>query len=258
MAMDRDGQIDVLHSLLDIGEMLVSSGAEINRVEDTLTRMGCAYGAGQMDVFAIMSSIIVTAVFPGHREITMTRRIRTQGPTDFTKLEELNELSRECCRNPFPPKELRRRVSAIRDEEIPAKTFVTGSVIAAASFAVFFGGSLADGAAAGIFALLICRMQRHLSRITPNTVVFNLISSFTVGILIGILTVVVPFLHEDWITIGDIMLLVPGLAMTNAIRDVLVGDTLAGIMRVIESLMWAGALACGFMAAFWLLKEVGV
>ena len=55
------------------------------------------------------------------------------------------------------------------------------------------------------------------------------------------------------ITIGDIMLLIPGLAMTNSIRDVLVGDTISGVMRLIESLLCAGALACGFMSAIWLI-----
>ena len=44
--------------------------------------------------------------------------------------------------------------------------------------------------------------------------------------------------------------------MTNAFRDVLVGDTIAGLMRLIESLLWAGAIAAGFMVAFWFLQEV--
>ena len=57
----------------------------------------------------------------------------------------------------------------------------------------------------------------------------------------------------DKIMIGDIMLLIPGMAVTNAVRDILVGDTISGIMRLIESLLWAVALACGYMAAIWLV-----
>ena len=49
--------------------------------------------------------------------------------------------------------------------------------------------------------------------------------------------------------IGDIMLLIPGILMTNSIRDILIGDTISGVMRLVESLLWAGALACGFMCA---------
>ena len=53
----------------------------------------------------------------------------------------------------------------------------------------------------------------------------------------------------DKILIGDIMLLIPGLAMTNAIRNMLLGDTISGVVRLAESLIWAAALAGGFMVA---------
>ena len=49
------------------------------------------------------------------------------------------------------------------------------------------------------------------------------------------------------------MLLIPGIAMTNSVRDILVGDTISGVMRLIESLLWAGSIACGFMLAIRLI-----
>ena len=42
---------EFLRIFLDMGEALLSSGAEIFRVEDTLNRMGYACGATQMNVF---------------------------------------------------------------------------------------------------------------------------------------------------------------------------------------------------------------
>lgn len=70
------------------------------------------------------------------------------------------------------------------------------------------------------------------------------------------MTAVIPVFHADKIIIGDIMLLIPGIAMTNAVKDMLVGDTIAGTMRLLESLLWAGALAGGFMASMWLMGGV--
>ena len=58
-----------------------------------------------------------------------------------------------------------------------------------------------------------------------------------------------PQLDKDMILIGDIMLLIPGLAMTNAVRNMLVGDTISGVVRLAETLIWAGALAGGFMVS---------
>jgi uncharacterized membrane protein YjjP (DUF1212 family) len=117
---------------------------------------------------------------------------------------------------------------------------------------VFFGGSLIDGAVAALFALLICALQEKLLPISMNQLSFNLICSVIVGVLTGICTNFLTFLHMDKIMIGYIMLLIPGLAMTNAVRNVLVGNTISGIMRLIEAVLWATALALGFMIAMFL------
>ena len=128
-----------------------------------------------------------------------------------------------------------------------------GSVLAAGSFAVFFGGSLADGLAAAVFAVIICLFQEKGGQLLANHVMFNLVCSFFTGTLICLTVKFLPFFHADKIMIGDIMLLIPGIAITNSIRDMLMGDTIAGIMRLIESILWAGALASGFMASIWMV-----
>ena len=83
---------------------------------------------------------------------------------------------------------------------------------------------------------------------------FNLFGSFVVGIVICLMVRLLPFLNLDKIMIGDIMLLIPGIAATNSIRDMLMGDTISGMMRLIESILWAGALASGFIAAIWMVR----
>jgi len=243
----------LLHQLLDLGEMLLYAGAEVNRVEDTLTRMGAAYGARKMNVFVITSSIVVTMSFASELEVTQTRRIVGAGATDFAKIEALNDLSRRCCQDPLPVEVLAQELERIGQ---PVRGWVwryIGSVLAAGGFAVFFGGNGWDALVAIFFAVVICFLQRSLGEICLNTVIFNLLCSLVVGFGICGVVRIFPALHLDKIIIGDIMLLIPGIAMTNAIRDILVGDTISGLMRLIESLLWAGALACGFMAAIWLI-----
>ena len=89
-----------------------------------------------------------------------------------------------------------------------------------------------------------------------NEVTFQFVASFFTGCAICGLTLLCPFLRMDKIMIGDIMLLIPGILMTNSIRDILIGDTISGVMRLVESLLWAGALACGFMCAIWFVGGV--
>ena len=124
-----------------------------------------------------------------------------------------------------------------------------GSVLGAGSFAVFFGGTIWDGLAAAVFALAVCFLQNRLGRTQVNTAAFNLVISLLIGLGVGLAVILLPTLHMDKILIGDIMLLIPGLAMTNAIRNTLLGNTISGVVRLAESLIWAAALAGGFMVA---------
>lgn len=244
----------LLHRLLDIGELLMASGAEVNRVEDTLTRMGKAYGASHMNVFVITTSIVVTMIFPDGTERTQTRRIRNGGSTDFTLLEDLNALSRRCCANPLPVEDLKEKIEEIRARKHSDLLYYVGNVVGAGSFTAFFAGTLPDVIAASILGLLVSAMRKRLGKITPTPVIDNFVGSFLTGCLLGGTVQALPFLHIDAIMIGEVMLFVPGIAMTNAVRDVLSGDTMAGMMRLLESLLWTVALACGFMASLALIN----
>ena len=51
------------------------------------------------------------------------------------------------------------------------------------------------------------------------------------------------------------MLVIPGIAMTNAIRDLLMGDTGSGILRFINSVIIAGIIAAGFATALLIFKS---
>ena len=242
-----------LHQLLKMGEMMMCAGAEINRVEDTLARMGKAYGATQMNVFVITSSIIITMMMPEGYEVTQTRRIRKLQGADYQQLEALNDLSRKYCTTPMEINELKEALQDIKHTKVNKPIVFLGSALAGGSFALFFGGDLIDGAVAAFFGLVICFMQIYLEKFFLNRLIFNLVCSFVTGLGICAIAKISPIFHADKIMIGDIMLLIPGVAMTNAIRDMLVGDTISGAMKLIETVLWSAALACGFMVAILLI-----
>ena len=129
-------------------------------------------------------------------------------------------------------------------------------MLAAGSFAVFFGGSVLDGIAAVVFAVEICILQKHIDDTKISTAASNLLISLIIGLCVGIVCRAMPILHMDKILIGDIMLLIPGLAMTNAVRNMLVGNTISGAVRLIESLIWAASLAGGFMTAILIIDTI--
>ena len=254
MTLTKEKQTELAECLLDMGALLLDCGAEISRVEETLMRMGRAYGARHVDAFAITSIITLTMEFADEDAITETRRIYSSAGTDFYRLEKLNDLSRSCCASPIPVAELKAKLEHVAAGKKPESVILWGSILAAGGFAVFFGGTVWDGLTAAAFALLICFLQKRLGRTQISTTGSNLFISFLIGLGVGLLCRLVPVLHMDMILIGDIMLLIPGIAMTNSIRNMLGGNTISGAVRLLESLIWAVALAGGFMTAMLILE----
>ncbi len=235
---------------LDMGRIMMENGSDVHRIEQTLIHIGKAYGAEYMDVLAITSSIIVTMKISRNESYTQTRRITASPSTNFRRLENINSLSRNYCSQKLTLSELETKLAEIKAEPVSKVKVLLGDIIAAASFAMFFGGTMLDAAVASVLAVFIWAMQKKLAKICNNIVFFNFFCTFLTGLLCIFICNALPLnLHIDKIIIGDIMILIPGLAMCNALKDIFVGDTITGIMRFAETILWAGALAFGFASA---------
>ena len=105
----------LVNLFLDIGEEMLASGAEVNRVEDTLARLAKAYGAKKVDIFVITSSIVLTVTFADDEQYTISRRILSDSSTDFVRIERFNALSRKCCLSPLSVNELQNEIEQIKN-----------------------------------------------------------------------------------------------------------------------------------------------
>lgn len=240
----------VMECALDMGETMLRCGAEILRVEDTVTRICTTYGGGIVDVFTILSLIILSWKTDEGKNYTLTRRINPH-PTDLNKLEDLNALSRYICEKKPPCSEIDQKIRAIMvpEEKRIYKSKITGYVLLASAFAIFFGGSLRDGLAAGIVAVLMYFWDYFFSSHNRNRVVYSFVVSVVAGVLCCLSTVTGIGQNVDKVMIGSIMLLIPGINLMNSLRDMMCGDIITGILRLAEALMIAVAIAAGFGAA---------
>ena len=193
--------------LIKMGEALQNSGAEVLRVEDTLNRIAAAYGAEEVNIFVITSSIVVTLTMPDLPPQTQTRRLRKSTGNDLLELEQLNALSRRICAEKPPVEEFQQQLSTILAQPGEPRLHLAGSVLGAASFAVFFGGSLWDGVLAGGVAVFICWMERWLAPFCLNGVAFQFIASFLSGMAALLCCRVCPLLHADMVLIGVIYII---------------------------------------------------
>ena len=232
--------------ILDIGEILLVSGAEVNRVEDTIRRIGSAYGYVKMDVFTITSSIVVTVRSEDGQITTQTRRISGYR-TDMELVERANALSRELCEKKPPIETIPERVQQLKIPHRYGETLTTiAYVVAAGVFAIFFGGDLWDCIAAFLPAFLMRRMMCLGERMRLNPLIATFICALTGSIVIVILTRLGIGHSIDYIMIGCVMLMIPGLGLTSSLRDMITGDTMSGLLGLCEAVIKAVVLAVGF------------
>lgn len=239
---------EVLSVALEVGAELLRCGADVHRVEDTMTRICAAYGVARSDVFAIPSLITAEITMTDGTSATRVRRIlRTY--THLARLERINSLSRAICQHPQGLCEVRQSLAQIRRyRPLPEWLCYVGGALSTGFFALFFGGSWLDGLAAGLIGLLLTFLERHHSQ-RINAMAWAAVNSFIAGLLSEACVSIGLGTHVDIVIIGTIMLAIPGLSLGNALRDMLCGDTISGALRLIQALLQALMMALGYMVA---------
>lgn len=243
--------VGIMTAIMDVGEMMLTSGAEVNRVEDTLHRMLQAYGCERVDVFTITSSIVVTARTSDGESYTQTRRIQ-EYVTDMYKIERCNALSRRICKSILSAVELQKEVEEIREEKsYPGWVRLLAYGGISAVFSVFFGGTFGDGAAAFLCGLLLFESIELCNRLKLQRIILTILCSAIVGLGAVCLTKIGLGNSVDKIIIGNIMLLIPGISLTTSLRDMISGDTISGLLGLCEAVVRALAIAVGFALVLW-------
>ena len=239
------------------GTLVLRSGGETSRAEDTVRHIFAAAGYPDSQMSCQPTAVYLTLIGEGIR-ITTVRRV---GPRsiDLSALNSVNDVSRAFSEN---------RISAVdalaelnRLEAADGKTTLKGAAFAAAAaavssaaFSVMYGGSANDAAAAACAAMIVSAVQSFLFR-KGKGFIDQFIICMIGGAVIGALSVlageVLGFASTERIIVGAIMPLLPGLALTVSIRDTIVGDLVSGVARLAEVVMSGLALAGGMGAAMY-------
>lgn len=238
------------HQLLEVavqaGRLMLSNGAETYRVEDTMNRILATGRMKTADTFVMATGVIATISDPAIQTLTMVRRVRSRS-TNLNRVTKVNEVSREYCCGRISLQEAGRRLDEIEREVLYSSgMFVLGVVGTTAFFAPIFGGNIWDLLVSALIGAVLSGVLWLCRRKKIHAFLENLLSSAVVALAAVLLLEVLPWnLHQDVIIISCIMPMVPGVAITNAIRDTFHGDYTSGMARILEAVMTAVAIAVG-------------
>lgn len=254
----------VLELTTRIGEVLLKNGGEIFRVQETMQRIAKAYGVEGFHVYVLANSIFASIEEDG-RQICQQLQVGNNEEKDsddlvvasqiryiplssihLGRVAAVNNLSREIVAKKYTMEEARKKIEEI--DKIPftnnlLQIFVSG--LGSGAFCYLLGGSLIDSLASFLSGILLWCFVLYLSKKGANKIMLNILSSALVT-LTGILMFRYVFGENmDKIIIGSIIPLLPGVPLTNSIRDFLNGDYLSGTIRMIDAVLVACCIALG-------------
>ena len=236
----------LMETALLAGEILLSSGAETYRVEDTMCHILKTGELEHIDALALMTGIVVTLNDENMEQpITMVRSINRRS-TNMNNIIKVNEISRQYCAGRISLEEASKQLKSVKEKLYTRTTFNIATALVATGFAIMFGGNFVDVTVTLVlgFWLAFCIMIANIKRI--NGLLLDIISCAGISFFtMCAQKFIVPALNVDIAIVSALMPIVPGVAITNAIRDTLQGDYLSGAARVLEAFLKASTIAIG-------------
>ncbi|MPM63317.1 Inner membrane protein YjjP [bioreactor metagenome] len=237
---------EIINLAVLAGEVLLKNGAETYRVEETMVHIARACGAVKVESFVIPTGVFLTVSDEQGHSVTTMRRVRDR-TINLDRITKVNELSRRLVDNRIDYPDALAVLKRIARERtgFSLGPSVIASGIVGSTTAVLYNAGSYEMVAAFLAAAIVRYIAHIVSRLHGVQFTFEFLGGMVAALTGVLLAGVIPQLGRDAVIIGGIMPLVPGIAITNAIRDVMAGDLLSGLSRGLEAALTSVAVAMG-------------
>ncbi len=230
------------------GRLIMENGGETYRVEETITRMGRAFGFKEVESFAVPSGIFISYRKGDGTIETAVKRVRRKG-IDLTRVNDVNAISRRMEQEPLSCDEVMALLEEIetRKPKLSRLQLTAAAALSSAGWAIMFGGGWLDA----VIALLVTGLGQGLMYTLERFGLKSLVTTLTGSFLASFLPLL--FHMQTGLLMGNaaeaiaacMMPMLPGLAMTNAVQDTMRGDMVSGISSATSAILTASLVAGG-------------
>lgn len=230
------------------GRIMLENGAETYRVEDMIIRICKSRDLEKVSTFSVPTGIFIACDYGEENYSTIIRT--SVDNIDLEIITLLNNFSREFVSTSMTLDAAETRLEKIKNVPHFSNTILcTAGGFAGAFFTLMFGGSVLEFLLAFVtsfFAVwVVKRARRHIKSFFVINVLGGAGSMLCALVLVAFYKQFGETVDISKIVIGSMMPLVPGVAMTNALRDSISGDTISGMAKLIEAMIVAVAIAIG-------------
>ncbi|WP_270939953.1 threonine/serine ThrE exporter family protein [Romboutsia lituseburensis] len=246
----------VLNFSSNAGRAMLQSGGETYRVEETISRICQAFNVDDVDVFATPTAVMVSVFIEGKIH-SIVKRIKSRG-VNLNRVHNINSLSRKISMENLSIEECEKELEKICiDDSYDTEKILVASGIASSAFTMLFGGEINAIIVSFLVGIITKLIFTSLSKSSLNEFFINSICGSIIAIF-SILLLKIGIIKEiDKLIAGCIMLLVPGLALTNSIRDIIEGQLISGLTKAAEAFLVAVSIAVGTGAVIHLYLTMG-
>jgi len=226
---------------------MLANGAETARVEDTIERLLASSGSKNVGVFVSITAIIAGLDDEDGNARSVIKRVSSRG-YNLSKIAKINDISRAYVSKEISLDEVEQKLNDVEAEKgysMISKTLA--SAVACLCFSYMIGQNAVAAVNAFFIGIIVSLIVSALSAKNLSSYLVTIIAGCAIS-FIAVVFVLLGFNQFDSIDIaiiGSILPYLPGIAMTNAIRDVLCGNYISGICRGLEAIFVTLCLSGG-------------
>ncbi|MDD3282069.1 MAG: threonine/serine exporter family protein [Candidatus Cloacimonetes bacterium] len=238
---------------LETGRVILESGGATNRVELMMHKVCTGLGYPDCESFVTPTGIFLS-ISDGDTELSTRIKRIDQRRMDLGRITEVSRIVNflytykddthidgKCKRDYF-----KAELARVKDQKTyPMWLSNLCGAGTSGFFCLLFGGSWTEFLVALVVGFLVATSLKYISRLPVNSFLLNALAAALIVLISKTIDIWVPFLRLDFIIIGGIMILVPGLQIVNAIRDTMSGDLVAGTARGVEAIIITTAIVAG-------------
>lgn len=235
----------VLEFILNLGSEMLGSGSALERVNQMMYRICEAYGYHDVSIFTLSSVLMISAKDQDEAYVSRQLSVPASG-IHLERLKSLNQLIFTVCEEKPAPQELNRLlIQAYEAKEYPIYLVMLGQMIATGFLCFIFGGHLGDVSASMVIAAGLFILLQILGPTGMNKILQNVIAAWAVGAF-SVLSIGIGFASQFFIVvIANIMLVIPGIPMVNAMRNLLCGNEMNAGLQFMKVFLESVALVVG-------------
>ncbi|MGI6451278.1 MAG: threonine/serine exporter family protein [Desulfitobacteriia bacterium] len=247
---------EVMEVCLLAGKIMLQSGAEIYRIEDTMNRIARACAIPEAQSYVTPTGIFLTLQgSEQNQQQTKFLRINNR-QIDLNKIVGVNEISRKLSEGEITLQQAKESLLTIEKSSplYPLWLQIIAAALTSGFFSLAFGGTIIDflpSVAAGGLGFLLYTISTRRIIVKFFSEIF---AAFTIGCIAYLFYYLGSYylnidIHIDKVIIGSVMPLVPGVLIMNSIRDLMAGDLVAGLARGTEAFLTSFAIGSGVAVA---------